>query len=345
MPTNEHEHRFQAGCRGVSRVGKFEAEIAINSQRIRGPEFTPVPAKGVYRILLLGSSNALGLGVDESKTFPRALERKLARKYGGRFEVLNGAMFGYSSWQTATRLQPLLKAYRPHLVLYHLQLPSFLLFDAVWEPRMIRSPEGHPLGFDRSILGRDSSFQRLNQLFFYSTPVFLFLHTVHDQLRRIAFTWRSEIIRDGQAADRLLASTFRSMDYMRSTAAAAGAEFAFFSQPFHHYFYGQFVPTVMSLKTAVALSTLIPEPSFNSERVVKALGAYGAPSVYLREFHREPYLMEGEGLHLTAEGLDKMAEVFAERSGDLPMFKALRKGKRRSPNHSVSEGGSVSTTW
>jgi lysophospholipase L1-like esterase len=90
-----------------------------NSRGLRGPEYTPLPEPGTFRIVLVGDSIAMGHRVDEADTYAARLERSLnARSDGVRFEVLNAAVSGLTIAGVVRRLVRVGLPYRPDLVVY-----------------------------------------------------------------------------------------------------------------------------------------------------------------------------------------------------------------------------------
>ena len=79
---------------------------------------------GVYRIVVLGDSVAMGLHVDDSEAiFPRVLERLLAQR-GLKAEVINLAVSGYNTQQEVEMLKAKGLQYHPDLVLLAYTLSS-----------------------------------------------------------------------------------------------------------------------------------------------------------------------------------------------------------------------------
>ena len=85
----------------------------ISEQRTRDRAYAiPKPA-GAFRILVLGDSVAYGARVRRREAFPERLEASL----GGRFEVVNAAVSGYTAWNQARWLEERGAAFAPDLVL------------------------------------------------------------------------------------------------------------------------------------------------------------------------------------------------------------------------------------
>jgi hypothetical protein len=78
-----------------------------NSRGYRTPEVTPDKPPGTYRILVFGSSNTMGYGVNNDEVYTRLLERWLNGWVGlsRRVEVVNLAVAGDSPTRRLARLQ------------------------------------------------------------------------------------------------------------------------------------------------------------------------------------------------------------------------------------------------
>ena len=77
-------------------VNRFRKFTHINSLGTRGPETTPLPKSGTYRILVLGDSVANGgTQINDADTWPLRLQAALARRQQP-VEVLNASAGGWS---------------------------------------------------------------------------------------------------------------------------------------------------------------------------------------------------------------------------------------------------------
>jgi lysophospholipase L1-like esterase len=73
--------------------------VHINSQGMRGPEFSVAKPADTIRILSLGDSRTFGWGLADEETYSRRLEKLLSAQGGGKkIEVLNA---GVSAWSYA----------------------------------------------------------------------------------------------------------------------------------------------------------------------------------------------------------------------------------------------------
>lgn len=78
-----------------------------NSLGFRGPEISLRKPPGTFRVVVLGSSNTMGHGINDEGTYARRLERWLAERAGTsrRVEVVNMAVSGDSPTQQLLRLR------------------------------------------------------------------------------------------------------------------------------------------------------------------------------------------------------------------------------------------------
>jgi len=115
-------------------VGKF---YRTNSAGFRGPEYSKVPARGTFRIVVVGDSVTMGSGVLEEETYSAVLETMLnAEQDGRRYEVLNMGISGANALQVAYRLGGMGLPFNPDVVVY-----GFTLND-IEGPHYVRYSSG-----------------------------------------------------------------------------------------------------------------------------------------------------------------------------------------------------------
>jgi lysophospholipase L1-like esterase len=99
----------------IRYVARDGSEFLINSRGFVGPEFTPRPAEGVYRIIAIGDSCTFSEGFWRL-AYPGILQEVLTARSPGRFEVLNAGIEGYDSAFALDRVRDEIVKYRPRLV-------------------------------------------------------------------------------------------------------------------------------------------------------------------------------------------------------------------------------------
>jgi hypothetical protein len=100
------------------RSRDYRVNIRTNSRGIRSDREIPyAKPPGVYRILGLGDSFALGYEVDVEDTYLFQLEKKLNERQAGRVEVINLAVSGFGTAEELITLKAEGFKYSPDLVL------------------------------------------------------------------------------------------------------------------------------------------------------------------------------------------------------------------------------------
>jgi len=155
--------------------------VATNSEGIRGPEFSPTPQPGVFRIILLGDSITFGFGVQQAETFAAQLEGLLERRK--RIEVLNAGCYGYGLGQYLIRYERLAKRYRHDAALVCLyignDLENTMMVSCYGKKKPAFILQGHRLRLVNSPItnfneARDrfsAMFASLNRLFLPAAPL------------------------------------------------------------------------------------------------------------------------------------------------------------------------------
>ena len=106
-------------------------EVRINALGMRDRPRASAKRRGVFRILALGDSQLFGWGVGQEESFAPVLERLLAVRGPGDFEVLNAGVPGYNTVMEARVFERRAEEVAPDLVLIHyvdndMDLPNFL---------------------------------------------------------------------------------------------------------------------------------------------------------------------------------------------------------------------------
>lgn len=295
------EHRAMANCEGISKVQGASASMRFNSAGLRDREYPKAAPAGVVRILELGSSLSLGVGLPEEDSFPRRLETELRGK-GHRVEVINAGMVGYCTIQSAFRARELIELYSPDLVLMQFVAGNCTLFDGAWHGRVVWEQD-RPVRIDRTPFRGLLSF--LNPTFFRFPSLFFLWLTAADQARKAKFSWK--VFLSGARAEAVAATSLRYLDYLRREAEKKGAGFVVatyrmpvFTQamPSQHY----------SLVVQLMRFMMVPF-GITAEDIFEELRAKGirvlAPSFVKRGFAIE------HDMHMNAEGTQEFARLIA----------------------------------
>lgn len=100
--------------------------VEINAYGERGPPYSREKAAGTFRICVIGDSIVFGLGVHDTKRYPRLLEQLLREKLGdGSVEVIPFSQIAYPLSAYRERLLPKALEFDPDLVLVGFVLNDF----------------------------------------------------------------------------------------------------------------------------------------------------------------------------------------------------------------------------
>jgi len=129
LPQNDRRYRHLAPRRfdAIQRYNSWAVESRYNAFRFRDAPLGSKPP-GVKRIVVLGDSFTEGQGVKQDETAVRVLERLLAQREPGRYEVRSCARRGADFPELLDIFEEILP-YEPDLVVY-----ALVLNDAVQPP-------------------------------------------------------------------------------------------------------------------------------------------------------------------------------------------------------------------
>lgn len=91
--------------------------ISINSLGMRGPDVTLEKPVGVRRVIVLGGSHPMGMWVKSSEAYAAVLERLLNERQPGKWQVLNYAVAGYTSWQGVLQMRTKVPPLSPDIII------------------------------------------------------------------------------------------------------------------------------------------------------------------------------------------------------------------------------------
>ena len=111
---------------------EYSVTYKFNSLGCRGPEY-PIPRPaGRRRILAIGDSFTVGVGVHEQDTFSAQLQRRLGERRPGVYEVINCGVSGYATREERLHYELIGSKYEPEVVLI-----SFVSNDDIsWRDEM-----------------------------------------------------------------------------------------------------------------------------------------------------------------------------------------------------------------
>lgn len=140
--------RLREGWQGPFALPHRTIQVVISEQGLRDESYSPTPAPGRRRVLLLGDSFAWGFGVEKQEMFEKLLEDRFPD-----MDVVNAAVPGYGTDQELLLLEEQGLGFHPNLVLllFH---PNDLL-NNTW-PRQY--------GYPKPVLRLDGNGLRLESV-------------------------------------------------------------------------------------------------------------------------------------------------------------------------------------
>lgn len=94
-------------------------EEKVNSEGFRGGDFSLQKPPGTRRLLLLGDSNTFGMGVEGDEPYFHRIGRWLETSKDSKWEVINSAVPGYSSFQMLQMLRTRGVRYSPDVIVVY----------------------------------------------------------------------------------------------------------------------------------------------------------------------------------------------------------------------------------
>ena len=131
----------------------LKESVILNSMNWRDKEYDQDNKNGNYRIVILGASFAFGWYIDDvDKTFPRLLEKNLAKKFPSQsFDVINASRHGFSLAEQLARLKNEAIWSHPNLVIAAVNFgefsstskplfspPKFLTDSYIYQTRVVK---------------------------------------------------------------------------------------------------------------------------------------------------------------------------------------------------------------
>lgn len=97
-------YRLASNFRGVASTGEWRTPVRTNALGLREDQDYE-ESSGTERILLIGDSFTMGVGVTAEETFGKVLQRELNADGGAdrTYEVINAGVPGYTPWQAVDR--------------------------------------------------------------------------------------------------------------------------------------------------------------------------------------------------------------------------------------------------
>jgi hypothetical protein len=178
VPDEYRHHRLVPNSYAEFRRRDFSYIQRVNSLGLRGREVPAEKPTNSYRIVMLGDSFTMGMGVEDDQTFSVLVERSLKQdgaKCGRSIEVLNAGVDSYAPILSFLQLKRDLWPLKPDMVVLNLDV-SDLVQESAYRRESVRGPDGEIVAVPL-LRGRDSLLERIRtwterHLFFTRAALF-----------------------------------------------------------------------------------------------------------------------------------------------------------------------------
>jgi len=247
VPDEYRHHRLVPNSYSEFRRRDFSYIQRVNSLGLRGREIPAAKPTNSYRLVMLGDSFTMGMGVEDDQTFSVLLERSLkpsVASCGKAIEVLNAGVDSYAPILSFLQLKRDLGPLKPDMVVLNLDV-SDLVQESAYRREAVRGPDGEIVAVPIR-LGRESLLERIRtwterHLFFTRAALFyanrlmnyrnLTVHDVVTQARAeiVAHTLANDVDRSEQWR-----AVFDSLVKIQAWCENHGTEFVLTVYPWAH---------------------------------------------------------------------------------------------------------------
>jgi hypothetical protein len=120
-------YRYKPNSTGLISKPSIQKTVVINNEGYYGPAFSKEKLAGKFRIIVVGTSNAGGIWLHGSKSFPIVLQ-EIFNRHSQNVEVITCAIDGINrNWETIKAIRSKIVQYAPDLILLEGNFP--LNFD------------------------------------------------------------------------------------------------------------------------------------------------------------------------------------------------------------------------
>ena len=165
------------GQRVTARTGdpEFVINYRFNALGMRGPDRAIPAPPGTFRLITLGDSYALGVGVKEADTVAAQLEKRLNDAAASKadkttYEVLNGGVSGYDTRQARMAFEKYYSQYKPHVVVLMMVFNDDLAYNEELKAGLV-SPQSKA-GELLNLWGRVEALKLQDRRYDYSGSIY-----------------------------------------------------------------------------------------------------------------------------------------------------------------------------
>jgi lysophospholipase L1-like esterase len=277
-------------------------EVTINPLGFRGEEFSAVKPPGVYRIVALGGSTTYGIGLNDDETYPYYLQKELRKRLGtDKIEVINAGLVSATSAETLSRFLLKILPLEPDMVILYEgynDLPPRMFngfSDDYYNFR--KNPQNHFSWLSQSLLYRAAASGLKASLHYPNmtllSEIWKFENMPQDDSKKIAnFNSTTNAVYE------------RNLDYIIALAKAKNITVV--------------LSTFVFDDDSPNWNNYMPDELWgkgigqNNEAIQELAGKYNLPLIDLYSYGLEHKNIFHDSIHLTAEGDEEMADVFAD---------------------------------
>jgi lysophospholipase L1-like esterase len=293
-------------------------EVAINSLGYRGEEFDAVKPPGVYRIVALGGSTTYGIGLNDDETYPYYLQKELRERLGtDKVEVINAGLVSATSAESLSLFLFKVLPLDPDMVIFYEGYNDL-------PPRMF---DGYSDDYYHFRKNPENRFSWLSQSLLYRVAASGFRATLHyPNTTLLSEIWRFENLprEDSKKIENFNSTSSavyeRNLDYIIALARAKDITVVLST-----FVFDDDAPDWNDYMPGELWGKGIGQ---NNEAVKELAGKYGLPLIDLYSYGLGNKHIFLDSVHLTAEGNDEAAAVFADTIAPIVGEKMRKKPPR-----------------
>lgn len=294
-------------------------EVSINSLGFRGEEFGAVKPPGVYRIVALGGSTTYGIGLNDDETYPYYLQKELRKRLGtDKIEVINAGLVSATTAENLPRFLLKILPLKPDMIIFYEGYNDL-------PPRMFNGFSDDYYHFRKN---PQNYFSWLSHSLLYRAAASGLKASLHyPNMTLLSEIWKFENMPqdDGQKIANFNSTANavyeRNLDYIIALARAKNITVV--------------LSTFVFDDDAPNWNNYMPDELWgkgigqNNEAIKELAGEYGLPLIDLYSYGLEHKNIFHDSIHLTAEGDEEMADVFADTIAPIVKKEMSHKPERR----------------
>lgn len=277
-------------------------DVTINSLGFRGEEFDAVKPPGGYRIVALGGSTTYGIGLNDDETYPYYLQKELRKRLGtDKVEVINAGLVSATTAESLSRFLLKILPLDPDMLIFYEgynDLPPRMFNNFLDDYYHFRkNPENHFSWLSHSLLYRLAASGFKASLHYPNmtllSEIWKFENLPQEDDKKIAnFNSTSNAVYE------------RNLDYLIALAGAKNITVVLST-----FVFDDDAPDWNDYMPGELWGKGIEQ---NNEAIKELAGKYRLPLIDLYSYGLGNKHIFKDSIHLTAEGNEEIAGVFAD---------------------------------